>query len=176
MTAPRRGIATVADLKARCVVDALTHCWLWKGAMSGSQIKIHTFDHRVGEKRTLSGPTALWNVAHGEAPPSWSRPRMRCLNSRCANPAHVVLFPDLKAWGRMVAHSGRWKGVNVESKLGNLELARRARGVESTPPELVRAVREAPPEETGLSVAARLGLSSSVVSRIRCGLSHRGVA
>lgn len=176
MKGVRRGITSIADIKARCKVDLATRCWNWQAAMSGGQIKMHVFDHRVGEKRTLSGPTAIWNVAHDEAPPRWSVVRMTCFNSQCANPAHVRAFQSIKAWGRSVEATGRWKGNNQTTRRENLRAAWKASGIKITPPEVVQAVREAPPTETGIAIAARLGLTKSIVSRIRRGDSFRGVA
>lgn len=66
----KRGVLTVESLKARCIVDATTHCWLWTGARSGRSPapRIWTLDHARLEKRVMSGPLAAWNIAYG-APP-----------------------------------------------------------------------------------------------------------
>ncbi len=165
----------MADVKARCKVDPATHCWIWQAAHCCGTIRMHTFDHKVGEKRSMSGPTAIWNIAHGEAPPHGAVMRMRCGNSRCANPAHVMAYPTRQAWGRAVAASGRWRELNADARRQNIQRAWEARGITPTSAEAVRLVREAPACETLASISARTGISISAASRIRRGESRREV-
>lgn len=85
---PRRGFATIEDLKRRSVVDPVTHCWHWQGAKAVTDgiPRIHAFDHQRGEKRTMSGPRAVWNIAHNESPRALVY--RGCQTTDCVNPAH----------------------------------------------------------------------------------------
>lgn len=170
----RRGIATVDDLRAWSVVDPATHCWIWQKPMAPSgPPRIHTFCHRHGDKRVMSGPAAVWNIAHGDAPsgivyrPCWRR--------ECVNPAHHRMARDTAEMMRMLAGAGRLRGTSTEQRRANLLLARAAAGIVDTPPELVAQVRAAGGTETGSAIAARLGLNRTVVSRILRRLSHKEV-
>lgn len=166
---PRRGIATIADIRARCEVDLVTHCWHWLGAMSGRKPapRLHVLDLRVMEKRTISGPLALWMVAHGTVPNGL--PFRRCLCFDCMNPAHLRVARDKAEIGRHAALSGKWKGKHVEQKRANLAKARAVSGVFETPVHKVLAIRSAPASVTSTELARSLGLSLQATSRIRRG-------
>jgi HNH endonuclease len=74
---------TLEDIKARCVVDQATGCWIWQGARSdkgygqagvkGRVIRIHRLAYLASRGRIPKGA----HILH------------RCDNPPCANPAHV---------------------------------------------------------------------------------------
>lgn len=170
-------ITRIADLEARSLRDAATHCWHWQGAKAtDGRPRIWTFDHERGEKRSMSGPKAVWNIAHGRAPRSGWLIYRTCFSTDCANPAHHAQAPDKAAIGRAVARSGKRKGTSLDQRRANALKAAAAAGITYTPNEIVKAIRAAGPETTSTSLAIHHGIARQTVSRIRRGESHRGVA
>lgn len=172
-----RGMLTIQQLHARCIVDKATHCWLWQGATSprGLQPRLWTFDHAAGEKRGMSGPLAAWNIAFQAAPRPGCLVFRCCMRSLCLNPAHLREAIDRKFIGRHIRRAGTRKGVAVESRCANLVKAREAQGMRVTPPEVVRAIRARGPGPTNVALGLEFGLSHRTVSRIRRRDSHRHV-
>lgn len=171
----KRGIATIADLRARSAQDPATHCWHWQGASTHDGTpRIWTFDHDRGDKRCMSGPKAVWNIAHGCAPrPGWLVFR-RCTTRDCVNPAHHSQAPDKAAIGQHIARRGSRKGTHIEARRANAAKAQAARGIVPTPAEVVRAIRTM--TGTNVAIAEATGVRHQVVSQIRRGESRREVA
>jgi hypothetical protein len=170
-------ITTTADLEARSLRDAATHCWHWQGAKATDGTpRIWTFDHERGEKRCMSGPKAVWNIAHQAAPRAGWLVFRRCVTSDCVNPSHMAQASNKAEIGVHIARRGSRKGKFAEQARANARKASAAAGIVYTPPEIVRAIRAAGPEQTSLALAAIHGLAHQTVSRIRRGDSHRGVA
>lgn len=171
-------ITSVAQLKARCTIDPATHCWLWAGATTGVHgvPAIWCFDHGRGEKRTMSGPLAAWNIAHGEAPPAGTLVFRGCCRTLCLNPAHLRRARSKAEIGQHQRRAGSRRGTAVESRRANIIKAWEVAGIVPTKPEVVRAIRNTPPSVTGQALAKQFGLSQTTVSRIRRGQSHKGVA
>lgn len=177
MPRPYHYIGTVADLRARCDIDLRMHCWLWRGAVhsrSGLPI-LHTFDHARGEKRTMSGPVAAWNIGHQAAPARGRIVFRACCQTLCLNPAHLREARSRAEIGEHIRRSGVRKGLHLEARRESLKLAHQALGRTLTPPDIVRAIRAAPAGTTGRALAALHRLSRSCVSRIRRGETHREV-
>lgn len=176
---PRHGriglITTIEELKARCDVDPTTGCWHWRGALTGKNRlpAIHAYDHALGDKRTMSGPRAVWNIAHGEAPRLGWLVFRRCVNHICLNPVHLGQARSRKEIGEHVRLSHVFRGTNIEANRKNLTLAWAARGIEVTPADVVREIRAADASVPGIALAARFGILPQTVSRIRRGKSHR---
>lgn len=172
-----RGLLTVAQVRARCDIDPARHCWLWQGAkgVDGTP-RLWTFDHQRGEKRSMSGALAMWNIAHQEAP----RPGhlvYRCCGARaCLNPAHLKQARDKAEIGLHIRRAGYRIGIAVEARRANQRRAMEARGITPTAPEVVRAIRKAPMETSNVELAAIHGISHTTVSRIRRMESHKEVS
>lgn len=173
----KRGITTIEALRERCVVDPCTHCWLWQGGCTTDGTpRIHTVDYERMTKATMSGPRAAWNIAHGESPPAWALVFRGCQRRLCLNPAHLRLARSKAEIGAHIRLAGTRKGTAVEARRANVRIAALASGKVYTDPDVVRAIRHAPPEATSVSLAAIYGLAQQTVSRIRRGESHRGIA
>lgn len=170
-------ITKVSDLEARSLRDAATHCWHWQGAKATDGTpRIWTFDHERGEKRAMSGPKAVWNIAHQAAPRAGWLVFRRCVTLDCVNPSHMAQARDKREIGAHVARSGARKGKFAEQARANALKASAAAGIVYTPPEIVRAIRAEGSGPTNLALSERYGIGHSTVSRIRRGESHRGVA
>jgi hypothetical protein len=171
---PRRGvIITMADLKARCISDPATHCWVWQGGMSDGSPRIWTIDYSRPEKRSMSGALAAWHIGHGEPPREGWLVFRACHNSRCVNPAHMRLARDKAEVNRHAKACGAWVGTAVESRRANAVLARAASKWPTLSPEKVAAVRQAlAAGERKVLIAQRLGLSKSAVHHIASGRRH----
>jgi hypothetical protein len=177
MTSAKRAlICTITDLKARCIVDQATHCWNWQGAMvSPGMPGIYAFDHATGDKHTMTGTKAAWNIAHGRAPlKGWLV--ARCCGGRlCLNPAHLREFRNRAELGQHIRRSGRLIGNSTEQRRASIRLAYAAQGMVETPAAIVLAIRAAPAGVTSTALAAVHGLGLSTICRIRRGASHRMV-
>ena len=169
-------IRTIDELRQRCTVDTIRHCWLWQGgtATDGTP-RIYGFDHRKGEKRTMTGTQAVWNIAHGRAPlEGWIVGRC-CGVLLCLNPAHLREFRDKAEMGLHIRRAGYRVGSALEQRRANQRIACLAAGHKPTPPEVVLAIRAAPVNVTSKSLAALHGIAHQTASRIRRGESHRQV-
>lgn len=170
----RPGFFTVADVKANCDVDPVTGCWHWKGAkaLDGTP-RMWAVDYEMLVKRSMSGPKAMWGIAHGEAPRKGWLVFRSCVCRDCLNPVHLSQARDKKEIGEHIARSGRRKGNSVEQRRASVRLAWAAAGVTPTPPEIVRAIRAADQSTTNKALGLQFGISCTTVGRIRLGQSHR---
>jgi len=170
----RRGLAVIQDLRDRSDVDPATHCWLWKGAIQRDVPRMHAFDYRVNDKRTLSGPLAVWMIAHEEAPrPGW-RVIRSCGEHRCVNPAHHEQMRDHAAIGEFMAATRRLKGTHIESRAANARKGRAAAGIVETDDAVIVAVAKRLQQDgyrkgDGLRLAREFNLTKSLVSNIALG-------
>lgn len=170
-------IGTVEALRARCRVDPQPGgCWHYLGASGSDGVpRVHTFDHARGEKRTMSGPKAAWNIAHGAAPlPGWLVMR-RCGTRDCLNPVHLREVANRKAMGEHIRLAGFRVGNSVKQRRANIRLAMLASGVVPTPEHIVLAIRSAPASMKPAELARIHGLKRTTVSHIRTGRSHKHI-
>lgn len=169
-----RGILCVADLKARCTVDPCTHCWHWTGATSTDGVpRIYTVDHERAVKTTLSGPKAVWNIAHGCAPrPGWLVFRS-CGQRLCLNPAHLAQARDKAEIGQHWRRAGYRKGTHLEARRAAQKLAAAAAGTVATPDDVVHEIRALAGTMSQKALGAKFGVSRQCVNRIVLGRSHR---
>lgn len=166
----KRGMITVADLRARSSVDPVTGCWHWLGAKAiDGTPRIWTVDHERADKRSMSGPKAVWNIAHQKAPLSGYLIYRRCVTCDCVNPVHMAEAKDKAAIGIHISRNGARKGTNVEQRRANASKGRIARGIVDTPADVVLTLRAAPASVSNTTLAAQLGMSDSTVSSIRRG-------
>lgn len=171
-------IRNASDVLRRCQIDKATGCWIWQGATIGSNRTpaIWTFDAEKGEKRTMSGPRAVWTLVFGAPPVGGKMVYRRCCTNLCLNPRHLDTGTKADI-GEHLRRVGllRGKPLAPGSARNYLRLLE-ARGMRPTPPELVRAVKSAPKEVTGKALALTLGLTESTVSAIRTGKRWRAVS
>lgn len=165
-----RGIASIDALKARSNIDPVTRCWHYEGAKIKGHPRIWTLDLDRVEKAVMSGPRAVWYIAHGQ-PLRGRVAFMACWTNDCVCPVHVraanreVMQAQMEAAGLLKGHAA------VRAK--NLLLARRAAGIYDTPEELVRAIRQAKGTGTVKQLSERFGLCMSSASRILRGQTFR---
>ena len=171
--AVKRSVLTVEDLRANSDVDPVTACWHWRGGKSEGQPRIWTLDYERIEKRSMSGPRAVWNIAHQCAPLRGYLVMRACLTTDCVNPVHHKEFATKAEVGAHIARSGALKGKGVAAKLANLEKARAAQGQIQTPVETVLRIRSM--SGTTKEIAEALGMKPKTVWKIRAGKSHRHV-
>lgn len=173
----KRGMATAEAVKARCIIESGTRCWLWQGATADDGTpRLWAFDHARGDKRSMSGPLAMWNIAHGEAPPHWALVFRGCQHRLCLNPAHLRLARDKADIGLHIRRAGTRKGTAIESRRLNIKRAHAANGITPTPAPIVEAIRHADPSLSNVEIAAHFGIAHQTVSRIRRGESRKEAA
>lgn len=169
-------ILTVEDLRRNSVIDPQPNgCWHWQRAKGPYGIPvIHTIDYERVTKRAMTGPRAVWNIAHGKAPEGLAFRRCGCAD--CVNPVHIACAPSQAEIGLHQRRAGSRKGKHLEAVTANLAKARASQGRIDTPEHLVREIRRAPDTETSLSISQRLGLGYTAVCKIRRGVHRKGVA
>lgn len=154
-----RGVHTLEDLKARCVVDDVTGCWKWRMAVSGGAAMVYL--PALGKTRT--GLFAAL-ILSGRALKPGQRAFGTCGTQFCVCPAHVKALTSAQ-WGKGVAASGAWKG-NPARVVANRATAKTRPGTVLTE-GLAQEIRAS--AGTGREIARRFGISDKQVSRIRCG-------
>lgn len=168
------GISDLAGLRRRCVVDADSGCWHWRGA---TQTKVISMGGKIAEPRvylrTIGGTTTIGRTAwamSGKPQPKAERWTVwrTCGNALCGNPAHMRAGTKAQ-WGAWVRQSGHLRGRPERSAI-NARAARDA-GRTVLTPEQVRLVRES--QASGRELAQRLDVSESVISRCRRQDSYR---
>lgn len=171
---PRRGVATIDDLRARSIVDPNTRCWNWQGAQIKGSPRIWTLHLDDVEKRVLSGPRAVWYIAHGTTL-GQRVAYMVCWNKSCVCPVHVRACASQSEMNRIGARAGIFKRSEAArvANLANAAKGRAAAGIRDTPAEVVMAVHAAIGSTTQVEIARRMGLSKTVVSRIARGQNFR---
>jgi hypothetical protein len=176
---PKRGMTTVQALRARSTVDPYDRnpydpCWHWTGAKAvDGTPRMWTVDHDRAEKRSISGPKAVWNISRGRGTGQYFAYRT-CVACDCVNPSHHALAASKAEIGAHIKRMGSRKGTAVPQRRENAKLAHAARGIVPVSPEVVRAARAW--VGTNVAFAELHGISHTTVSRIRRGDSHRGVA
>lgn len=169
----RRGVATINDLRARSVIDTATRCWHWQCAKIKGAPRIWTLHLDEVEKRVLSGPRAVWYIAHGTRLGSRVA-YMACWNKDCVCPVHVRAgqkgeVNHLAALAGVYRRSDAARAANVV----NAAKARAARNAVDTPADVVLAIRAAAGSTTQVEIGRSLGISKTVVSRILRGQTFR---
>jgi len=122
-------------------VDRTGDCWLWKGTKYRAG-----YGHAVYLGRHMQAHRAAWIVANGE--PGEMRVCHRCDNPPCVNPAHLFL------------------GTDADNMMDKVKKHRDPRLL---PADKVQAVRERLGKISQLEIAKELGLSTTVVSKIKLG-------
>jgi hypothetical protein len=170
-------VITLADLKARCIVDAITHCWIWQGGKTRGKPSIYTIDYAKQTKCVMSGPRAAWQIAHECAPSRGAKVYRTCTNELCVNPAHLrQLFGGQKAMAAHLAATGTLKGQGRFTP-GRQAALLKARAVRNrdVPDSVVLAIRAAPASVSALALAGIHGVHHSTAARIRNGETRTNV-
>lgn len=167
-----RGMNKIADLERMSERRSGSDCWWYLGAKScdGRMPRIWAFCHDQGKKRVLSGPRAVWNIAHNEGL-GVRIGYMRCVNTQCVNPVHVAAAYSRAEIGSHISRSDRIKGQHRETRMANLLSYFERSGKKVTPDETVVQIRAM--TGTNLAIAEQFGLRHQVVSSIRRGKSFK---
>ena len=126
-------------------------CLIWTG--SNNSIGIPKI-------RNTSGRRVMWELKHGEIPPGM------LVSTTCGHPAcleHLALSTK----SEIVARSHERPHTKARVTASNRRAARRERAKITM--EIAREIRAS--NETGLAIAARLGVSNDLVSCVRRGKS-----
>lgn len=167
------GVRTLEDIRIRCVIDDLTGCWHWAGAMSVSKTRRIKPVSRVwlpeglgnGRPAIVTASKAAWVLSGRPLPDGWVVWRSKCSSFDCVNPLHaragrrVEMGADLAASGRMKGSPDR-VAANARNRMRMV-----------TPLEKVRQA-EVMFKEGALQkeVRAALGLSAETARSIRLGM------
>lgn len=170
MTDPRRkrqdGVRTLEDIRARCVIDDETGCWLWRGAFSikrGGHATPRVW--LAKDRRSEVAGRAAWLLSGRKLKPGAVVWRSVCTDTRCINPEHAKAGTRTQMHAAMVA-DGRMRG-NPRRAAINAQNFR----VQLLPVEKVRQA-EAMFAAGAMqkTVRAELGICAGVAARIRKGL------
>ena len=150
------------EIRGRCrMVDG--H-WIWGGALrpdGRANIWAPNYTHG-GRMETQAGPRAVWHANTGMPIPAGWRAYATCEGLACCNPAHIKCAPSANVYGRL-ARSGVLKGSATRILANRATNLARCRVDAATVAEIQASA------ETGVALAARLGLSMQVVSKARRG-------
>lgn len=153
----------LAEVRGRCRIDGEAH-WLWSGATSDGYPRIWAPDYTLhdGAMRTQTGRRAVWHLKTGRAIPSGWRVFGNCGERLCLNPEHAASEAVAKR-GAKVAKSGKLKGVIARIVANRATNQRRSK----LTPEMVETIRTS--TATGEALAAQLGVSRQLISKVRRG-------
>jgi len=149
---------TIAEIKDRCRIDEFTGCWNWAGAMGqGKYPRIWQTEN--GQERSMPGRRAAWLAIGRELPSGW-RVYGTCDSLTCVNPAHIKAGLT-EEFGAHTRATGKQKGNINRIKANRLTGRKRA----ALTPEMLAEVITS--NETGVALAARLGVASATISGYR---------
>lgn len=159
------GVRTLEDLRSRCVIDAETGCWLWRGAMSrgkSGQPTSRVWIPGDGGGRIMTGQRAAWILAGKPLADGHVVWRHRCTNGQCINPYHGAAGsrPQMHA---AIAASGRLRG---DPRRAVVNAQNRERMLLS-PETVLRGERMFAAGALQKEVAAALGICHSSAKKIR---------
>lgn len=154
---------TMSDIKGACVIDEISGCWLFAGALSKEgQARIWAWDYNKGRMAALPGKRAVWYVRNGRAVPDGHRVYGTCEHQHCLNPAHIHCGTTAE-WGQHMSRTGIHKNNAARS------VASRRTGITRsvlTPESYQQALTS---DLTGRELARRLGVSEQTISKARTG-------
>lgn len=166
---------TLDDMKARCIVDAVTRCWNWQGAVSElGHPRVYAIDYEQRTMRTMNGPKAAWMLAHEKAPTPGYLVFRSCQNPKCLNPVHLSLAKNLQEIGAHIRRSDV-RRVRSAAQIASSRLMARlhlCKHANPTPDDVVAAIKAADPALSNHAVADMYGVKHWTVSRIRRGDRH----
>ncbi len=165
------GVHTLRDLRDRCVIDVVTRCWQWRGAVSpGRGRNRETRVWYPALQRILPVPRVSWLLAgKGELE---GRTVWRCCGEElCVNPDHLMAGSKAE-WGRWMAERGSLSGRPDRSAANRA--ARIASGHTPITMEIAAWVRESP--QSGVEVAHAVGVQPTAITRLRKGRTFAPVA
>jgi hypothetical protein len=122
-------------------VDKSGDCWIWTGTRYRAG-----YGHAVYLQNHMQAHRAAWTIEHGD--PGALRVCHRCDNPPCVNPAHLFL------------------GTDTDNMLDKIRKHRDPRLLTA---DKVHAVRDRLGRMSQLEIARELGLSPTVVSKIKLG-------
>ncbi len=146
------GIRTLADLKARCVIDDVTGCWVYKARENYRHPVVTT--PLMGRSVGLGILIAL--VTTGKAPDKGMTNYAKCGHKACCNPRHRVIGTKQEA-------QKHWAKPCPPERRARISLARRAGS--SVDESVIEAIRLS--DKSASSIAAEHGVSKSYACRIR---------
>ena len=169
--APSIGAAAhILSMRAMCVVDDTTGCWLWKGAHSTCRSKRHNSGPRVWARKkdgsgscTASAGRIAWELAGFPLDPSEFVCRFTCMDLNCIHPLHACACTPAEKQALLVER-GRFQkpGREVAMHAANLQRICSA--------DVIREIeRRTEQGEKTEAIATALGTSVAFVKRVRRG-------
>ncbi len=157
------GIRTIEDIRLRCYCQPETGCWHWRGAAKRKGDKVIEPRVWLADARKCSTLSrASWSLAKGVEVADGKTVWRKCLQLDCGNPDHMMTGTK-KKWGDWVKRKGYLRGLPVRVAI-NRKIKIKSGQTKMTM-EMAEQIRRDP--RTGVEIAAELGVSSQVVSRIR---------
>ena len=150
------------DIRQKCVMR--DGHWLFRGAMSaGKWPRIWGPDlSKGGVMHAQVGRRLVWQLLTKQAIPEGHRVWGTCAESNCLAPIHCACGTTAQ-WGAYMTESGKHK-ESVPRKIARIAIARKRTSL--TADQILEVQLSS---ETGLALAARLGVGKSVISKARRG-------
>lgn len=154
---------TLEEIYGRCVLDEITGCRVWKGCKDKFGARVYAPDMRYGgAPKVQYGRRAVWQLVNGRPLPKNWRVFGTCGTADCLEYKHIEASTTAER-GRKVAASGAQKGLTTRI-VANRKIGRQRTALT---PALISEIQTS--NETGLAIAARLGVGRSTVSKVRMG-------
>lgn len=161
MTRPRTPPPTIDDIRARCT--DLGDCWLWQGGKSSTGHPM-----LYGELRRVLVRRYVWQLLGHELPAKPLVLKATCGEVLCCNPKHLAVWTRSQLVAEAYASSR-----NTDAEYGARFAARVKQGTKIDM-QKARAIRA--DQRTSDAVAAEMGISASMVRKIRSGQCWRELA
>jgi hypothetical protein len=154
---------TLDEIHGRCVPDSITGCKVWRGHCDKYGPRIYAPDlSDGGAMKVQYGRRAVYQLATGQALASGWRVFGTCGNAACLEFGHMQACTPAER-GLEVAEIGSQKGKMTRIVANRLIGQRRSK----LTPDLIAEISAS--TETGLALAARLGLGRTTISKVRKG-------
>lgn len=160
---------TAEQLYARC--DEVGHCALWQGPVCNHVPQFYVRKRPNGGRDKhgafLSCRRLVFEAVSGKPIPKGKFPVAMCRDRRCIRYEHLKLLTR-KQIGQLASKEGKFSAPQRAAAIR--EGIRKAGRLKLTP-EQVREIRTS--DETGVALAARMGVDKSLPPRIRRNEAHR---
>jgi hypothetical protein len=152
---------TVESLRAMTVKQG--DCWVWQGFIANRAPQVAAYPD--GKKKMVSVRKLLRELISGQPQPAGNYGHS-CGNSSCVSPAHTV-------WRGQVSHMKVMAKNRVVTPALSLKLreAKVKSGEAKLTEQAVVAIRSS--DQTNAALARQLGVSRSLVSKVRLGKAWR---
>lgn len=160
------GVNSIASLRARCHVDEVTGCWLWRQHTTKHGLAMVSLASSTGRTKSLGRRAALDLSSRKQPTPDHVAYAIEsCFEPSCCNPMHA-------RWG---TRTERMRQASARGAFNSPERIARLKRLSQQLSKLTPAQRVEAATSTGdcKEIAARLGVSPGRIAQLRRGGEKR---